>query len=63
MQHALTRAFLVVVLTLIGVFLIFGQHRLDQPRQFVRGRGDGFGLIHTRLGEGEYPVEIILHGA
>ena len=40
-KHPLAVAFLVVVLTLVGVFLAFGEHGVDQSRQFVGGGGDG----------------------
>ena len=43
-QHALAVALLLVVLTLIGVLLALGQHRVDQPRQLVGCGGDGLGL-------------------
>ena len=46
MEHALTVVFLVVVLPLIGVFLAFGEHRIDQTRELVGGGRDGFGLAH-----------------
>ena len=40
-KHPLAVAFLVVVLALIGVFLNFGEHGVDQSGQFVGGGGDG----------------------
>lgn len=43
-QNAFAVALLVVVLTLIGVLLALGQHRIDQPRKLVGGGGDGLGL-------------------
>ena len=40
-QHALAVALLAVVLALVGVFLTFGEHGVDQSGQFVGGGGDG----------------------
>ena len=40
-QYPLAVALVVVVLALIGVFLAFGEHGVDQSGQFVGGGGDG----------------------
>lgn len=45
---------LVVVLSLIAVFLALGEHRVDKPRQLVRGSRHGLGLIHARA----HPAEV-----
>ena len=42
-QHPLAVALLVVVLALIGVFLAFGEHGVDQSGQFMSGGGGGDG--------------------
>ena len=46
MYNTLAIALLVVGLRAIGVFLAAGEHRVDQPRELVRGGGHGLGLAH-----------------
>ena len=46
-RHPLAVALLLVVLALIGVFLAFGEHGVDESGQFVSCGGDGFGLVHA----------------
>ena len=41
MQYPLVVALLVVVLALIGVFLVFGEHGVYESDQFMSGGGDG----------------------
>jgi len=47
-RDAFAVALLEVVLPLVGIFLAFGQHRVDQPCQLVGRRGDGLGSVHAR---------------
>ena len=47
MDHTLSIAFLVVVLSLISVFGALGEHRVNQSRQLVGCCGDGLGLVHA----------------
>jgi hypothetical protein len=46
--------FFVVSLALIGVFLAFGQHGVNQSGQLVCRRRHGFGLVHA----GAQPPEV-----
>ena len=42
-EHAFAVALFVIFLTLIGVFLALGQHRIDQASELVSGGGHRFG--------------------
>ena len=46
-HHALTVAFLVIVLPLVGVISALGQHRVDQQRKLVRGSRAGYGFVYA----------------
>jgi len=48
LQYPLAIALLVVILSLVGVLLAFGEHRIDEPRELVRRGLDGLGLVHAR---------------
>ena len=62
-QDAFAVALLVIVLTLIGVFLALGKHRVDQPRELVGRSGYGLGLIHARAHAPEVGAQCRLAGA
>ena len=47
-EYALAVAFFVIVLTSVGIFLVLGQHRIDQAGELMGGGGDGLGFVHTR---------------
>lgn len=44
-QDSLARALLAIVLAVVGVLLARGEHRVDPAGEFVRGSGDGLGLV------------------
>lgn len=46
-QDPFAVSFFVVILSLVGVLLAFGQHRVDQPRQFMSGGCHGLGFVHA----------------
>ena len=47
-QDTLAVALFVIILSLIDVFFPLGEHRVNQPREFVGCSGDGLGLVHAR---------------
>src|SRR5664279_3839856 len=46
-EHPFAVALLVIVLTLIGIFLALGQHRIDQTGKLMSRRSDRLGFVHA----------------
>ena len=48
MQDTLAVLFLIIVLSAIDIGAALGKHGIDQPCEFMRGRGDRLGPIQAR---------------